>query len=419
MDIKNKANDIKIDKLPFSVMPKLVERVNVAITNGAQPDIKLIWSQDLEYEVVEYDGSIYKDKALEYGADSLYILIRIDRRIKDSDKEKNNPRNYSVLAVWQNKKFLGNADTSYKSITAILNNNFSYRTATPTWLIIKNPKIVDYSYRKDYNPSPQQQKNKNINKAYKEYAFKAKEIIKAIKESVVGTKLENDNPLEITKKIVDLMFATPNQRNDIKDKELENYLQSSRGTFAYYVKGYYSNLISTYIEFIKVTNPENPINQFEITETRKNISEKIKTNKEFPEKPDGVEVIDKSGYVINLSKWLEKKWDKFKNSNNLLDSLIYKMQSEYNDLIFETKVTIRELVASDEKEDWMKVEKFSNYIVYFKNSLDRINRDIEQFIDYYKQNNEPIDTSSWTYKNIITKIKEFITEVRAQKQEII
>ena len=237
MDIKNKINDIKINQFPVSFMPTLVEDINRAIAQGINRNMRLIWSEDLEYEVVEYAGSIYKDKASEYGKDSLYVLIRVD------ETERNNPDAYSVLAVWQNKKFLGRSGTDYKSITAILNNDFYRAVHRPTWLIIKNPKIEDYGYREDNNKSPQQQRDININNAYKKYSPIIKNYIRRIKELTQDTPLENDNPLEIVKNIVDKMFANPSQKWDIQDKEVDNYVSVLSSNY-YQIKNVYNNLIN-------------------------------------------------------------------------------------------------------------------------------------------------------------------------------
>ena len=411
MDIKSKANDIKINEFPASIIPNLVRDINLAISESMNQNTKLTWSEDLKYEVVEYKGSIYKDKASEYGKDSLYVLIRVKNELSDD------PRDYTVLAVWQNKKFLGKANTSYKSISAIFNNDFYLRSQKAFWLIIKNPKMIDYSYRREDNKSPQQQKDMDINQAYKRYNSQVKEKIGLIKDLTQDTILENDNPLEIIKNIANKIFANPNQKWDVKDKEIENYVSGVEKSF-YRIRNLYSNLIDSYMSLMDIISPENPINQLKIDEAREDTTRKIKANKDFPEKPEQTQIIDKSGYVINLSKWLEKKWDKFKNSNNLLQSLAYEMQSEYNDLIFETKVTVKELINSDEAENWIRVQQFSNFVVIFKNELNSINKDIEQFIDFYAQNNEPIDTNSFHYRRIIKDIKKFITEVKEQKQEV-
>lgn len=409
MDIKNKINDVRINEFPISFMPTLVRSINKAIAQGMNRNMRLIWSEDLEYEIVEYGGSIYKDKASEYGKNSLYVLIRVD------ETERDNPDAYSVLAVWQNKKFLGRSGTDYKTITAILNNDFYRAVHRPTWLIIKNPKIEDYSYREDDNRSPQQQKDIDINNAYKKYSPLIKDYIKKIKKLTQDTPLKNDNPLEIAKNIIDKMFANPDKKWDIQDQEVATYVSGLNSKY-YRIKNMYNNLINIYISFLTIIDPGNPLNKLKIDEERKEISKKIKANKDFPEKPNRIEIIDKSGYAINLSKWLEKKWDKFKNSNNLLESLAYEMQSEYNDLVFETKVTIKELINSDDREDWMSVERFSNFIVIYKNQLDIINKDISQFINSYTQNNEPLDTNSYEYRRIIKSIKEFITAVKKQKE---
>jgi hypothetical protein len=408
MGIKNKINDIKLDKIPINVMPKLVNQINIAIAEGMTSNMKLLWTDDLEYEFVEYEGNLYRDKAAQYGADSLYVLMEINEKSE-------NLSSYNIYAVWQNKKFLGRAQASHKTVAAILNNYVS-KWQKPIWLVIKNPKIVDYTDRYASEKSPQQKRDIDINNAYKKFTKNAKSVINDIKKYTKNTPLENDNPLEIVKDIADQIFADFDNEYSIKSNALYNYLDKIE--YQWDLNRLYKELIELYINFINVIKPETK-NQLEVDRKKQQVVKMIKQNKDFPEQPSSVSIIDKSGYVVDLTKWLEKKWDKFKNSNNLLQSLIYQMQSEYNDLIFETKVSIKELMASDEKENWMKIQKFSNTIVVFRNRLNYINGDIEEFMDFYKRNNEPIDTDSYGYRNIIKSIKEFIKEVKEEKELVI
>jgi hypothetical protein len=409
MDIKNKINDIKLDKIPINVMPKLVNQINIAIAEGMTSNMKLLWTDDLEYEFVEYEGNLYRDKAAQYGADSLYVLMTFNEKSE-------NLSDYKIYAVWQNKKFLGRAEASHKTVAAILNNYVS-RWQKPIWLIIKNPKIVDYTDRYTSKKSPQQQRDIDINNAYKMFISKSKPLIKRIKQYAANTPLENDNPLEIAKDITNQIFVDFDNKYNIKSNALNKYLDKVE--YEWDFKHLYTLLIDLYTDFIEVIKPE--IQPKSVLDwKRQEVAYMIKKSKNFPERPsDSEEMIDKSGYVVNLTKWLEKKWDKFKNSNNLLQSLIYQMQSEYNDLIFETKVSIKELMASDEKENWMKIQKFSNTIVVFRNRLNYINVDIEEFMDFYQNNNQPIDTNSDGYANIIKSIKNFIKEVKEEKELVI
>ena len=408
MDIKNKSNDIKLNKIPINIMPKVVKSINDAIAEGMGNNMKLLWTNDLEYEFVEYEGNLYRDKASEYGADSLYVLMSINEK-------SNELKDYSIFAVWQNKKFLGRGESSYKTVSAILNNNF-YGWQKPTWLIIKNPKIIDYSNRYTSEKSPQQQKDILINNAYKNVAKEMKIQIANIKMYTKGTVLENDNPLEVTKNIADLISVDFDNYSSIKRNALYSYLSKLETT--YEIRSSYNSLIDLYIKFINVIRPET-ISPIKINKKRQDVFEAIKKNKNFPEKPYREEIIDKSGYVTNLTKWLEKKWDKFKNSNNNFQAFIYEMQSEYNDLIFETKIKIKELIIDSSEENWKLIEKFSNKILKQKDTLKYINEQIDEFIDYYKKNNEPIDTDSWSYGNIIKDIKKFIASTQEAKQEVI
>ena len=333
-----KALDFKVDGLTSAQLHKVISGIQRAL---AYPDSLSFIANDprITYEIlpdkVYSDKPIYKDDK----SDNLYVLITTTG---------------TVLALMSRGRLTHTGDTNKTIYRAIVENS-GYNMQ---WLLIKNP-----VYKKDLSKERHEaRKDSEVYEREKDKASNNSLITKHLRtlERVLkDSDYENDNFLLIARRAA---LESKNGNEDFFERVYEEY-----GQVAYEASQAIKYLKNIYVErFGEQYSPKT------VEDHKRNTG----NYKGYPWSPnyglyrDSTSVRDKSGYRINIEKYLWKRVDAFVKAKDR--AVIEKLEDRYNDLIQNAlpEAVSRYIVT----ERWDKLKLTIDKIKDLKERLDQINK---------------------------------------------
>lgn len=307
---------------------------------------KLVWHDKIDFEYVKTDTEIHREKQKEYGIDSLYIFLN---------------GIHQVLAVYQYRKLIDfNKELTNHKTPAKIADYYADRRSLK-WLVIKNPIIKNFSERREKNDNPQYNRDEYLASRTGDYNKRIQRELKRLKLHAAGTLLESDDFLSIAIHMAkEIRMSSDSESMDIL---LANYFKGDEDISRKF-KNNFEDLVDLCIAKLRLKGYGGTEHESRIELVRQATAEFISTHKGLPINEDEMPYKartrhqfyrDKSGYVIDLSRFIVKRAKNFADSNNAINEMTKDLEFEYNELVATATKKINSLISTDQ---WLEVEKW-------------------------------------------------------------
>lgn len=307
---------------------------------------KLVWHDKLDFEYVKTDADIQRENQKEYGIDSLYIFLTGQHRI---------------LAVYQYRKLIDfNKDyTNHKTPSKIA--EYYVNRGVLKWLVIKNPIIKDFSERRMKSDNPQYNRDQYLASKTGDYNKRIRRELSNLKRYSKDTLLENDDFLSTA--IHTAKAVRISHDSEEKDTLLKHYFKGDP-EIGISFRNSFENLVDVCIAKLKLISYGGAENEARIKLAREVTADFISNHKGLPvdesEMPYNSKTRyqyyrDKSGYVIDLSRFIVKRAKNFADSNNAINEMSKDLETEYNELVTEATKRINSLISTDA---WSEIDRW-------------------------------------------------------------
>jgi hypothetical protein len=386
-----KANDFRFSGYSEKEMGNFIEKLNVMLDPR-----KVVWSNDLDYVFEKEMRNIYTEKQKQLGMDSLFILVDV----------KKNP-----WAIFQNRKLIGKGDTKYSTVTAMLSHADKYNTPF-TWLVIKNPVLERFGGRKRKLENMHYEREQTISEATGKATRDIKQQLAAVKKAAVDTLLEYDNFFFIAER-----FAKRIAAGDDEEVMLEKYFNTDPDIDETPFRYNFRELVKYFKKRLGLKIPDK--NKVERNERkRESLAEFISENKKIPyEKsaaPSSVRrgkldvLRDASGYVVDLTKYIVKRADNFKNSENAIVQMVKDLETEFNDFIKLATEKINEAITTD---DWRTVKPWASGVTELQPDIFKlVTKELPA---------KSADDYGYRREMYVSQIAESLKDLRDTKKELV
>jgi len=371
-----KALDVKVNGLTSPQFHRLVASIQNSFSYPEETNL-IIDAPGTTYELLKEkayaDVPLYKDDK----SDTLYVLIT--------------EKNKDYLAIMSKGKILKTGNATNKSVyRAIVENE----NDNCQWLIIKNP--VFKKIRSERFLAKQGSTEIDREKDIEYDNSLITKHLKTMEKEFKDTEFEHDNFLLIARRAA-LEEKKGNEKffEDIHDSYKEVSYNAAQA-FGYLKKIYVGKLGSEYSKELQAEHKE-VTGKYAGWPWRPDSSV-------YKNKPYSTEK-DKSGYKINIDKYVWKRAEQFKTTKD--ETVLHRLEVEYNKLIREIfEPSVSQFILT---ERWNELKDVVDGIKDLKKMLDEINAAVKSTDDTYGWNR--VSREIPAIINALKKTKDIIEKI--------